>query len=463
MTRVIQGLRSKKTQFGDCQVGLTKRKLVLVLLGLASLLTCLLIPLRPVPAQTSLTAWVELGPKGVALARVITTTTCPMLQLDGRQLPMQVHAEPTPAFPVRVCEQVIPDNTQSASIITQAANRDAHFVDGKQTEQPLPLPKPNPERVLIIGDTGCRIKGKTIQACNDPQSWPFAQIARQAAAEQPDLVIHVGDYYYREAPCPPGNTGCVGSPWGDNWQAWQAELFNPAQPLLQVAPWVFVRGNHELCSRGGNGWFHFLEPRSQPATCQDYTDAYDIPLGNLQLLMLDSAAADDRVALPEQVSTYTAQLRALSSTFAAHRWLVTHRPFWAFGQDNGERFATNATLQATAAQYFPTNVELVQSGHVHLFEWLNFAADRSAPNRPDQWVVGNSGTALDPTIAAPLVGQAIAGVKVEQAQTLSEFGYVTFQTTAKGWAAAVHRADGQVLTTCSVEQQASNCQPPSAK
>ena len=67
------------------------------------------------------------------------------------------------------------------------------------------LPRPDPRRIVVFGDTGCRIaKRDRVQACNDPKSWPFPEVARRAAAAHPDLVIHVGDYLYREEPCPTG-------------------------------------------------------------------------------------------------------------------------------------------------------------------------------------------------------------------------------------------------------------------
>lgn len=48
----------------------------------------------------------------------------------------------------------------------------------------------------------------------------------------------------------------------DSWEAWRADFFAPAAPLLSRAPWVPARGNHELCSRAGPGWFYFLDPHS---------------------------------------------------------------------------------------------------------------------------------------------------------------------------------------------------------
>ena len=93
-----------------------------------------------------------------------------------------------------------------------------------------------------------------------------------AAAKRPDLVIHVGDYYYRVSACPVGRAGCAGSPHGDNWPTWQAELFDPGAPLLAAAPWVVVRGNHEVCRRGGPGWFRLLDPYPARADCPDRTE-----------------------------------------------------------------------------------------------------------------------------------------------------------------------------------------------
>ena len=38
----------------------------------------------------------------------------------------------------------------------------------------------------------------------------------------------------------------------------RAEFFDPARPLIARAPWVFARGNHEDCQRGGYGWAYYF-------------------------------------------------------------------------------------------------------------------------------------------------------------------------------------------------------------
>ena len=158
------------------------------------------------------------------------------MQVGGRDVAFAVHARPSPPdFPVLVFEARL-----------SADARDA--VTGTQR---LPSPPPRPEKIVVVGDTGCRVKTGLVQACNGPAAWPFAQIARSAVAWQPDLVIHVGDYFSRDDPCPAGNAGCAGSLTGDTWAAARADFFAPAAPLPEVVPWIFVRGNHEACDRTG--------------------------------------------------------------------------------------------------------------------------------------------------------------------------------------------------------------------
>ena len=201
-------------------------------------------------------AWVQLGPSGIAITRAIVlapspneSPSCPFIELLWRGVKiteqMSVRAKPyyapsegtATSFQALVCEFPIPTGTTFVSVGGTA----------------LPLPKPNPQTIVVIGDTGCRITAWMQQACNEPNRWPFATVAAEAAALTPDLVIHVGDYHYRHTPCPSGGQGCEGSPYGYNWASWDADFFRPAAPLLAQAPWVFIRGNHEMCGRASHG------------------------------------------------------------------------------------------------------------------------------------------------------------------------------------------------------------------
>ncbi len=362
-------------------------------------------------------SWTALGPGGRTIVRVVSTATvCPALQVDAERFPLHVRARPArPNFPILVCEAVLPPDAASVTL------------DGRQ----LPLLSRAPERIVILGDTGCRMKNTLVQACHDPNAWPFARIARSAAAWNPDLVLHVGDYFYRDSPCPTGNASCAGSPWGDTWAAAQADFFAPAEPLLQAAPWIFVRGNHEECQRTGNAWFRLLDPRPLPQECTDQTEPYIVPIGARTLFVLDTTTAHDLRAAPETVTYFATQLAALAENRPV--WLLSHKPFWAFGtrgqaQGGEVLFRTNPTLQAAVRQGLPDGIELVLSGHLHTTELLAFAQ-----GKPHQFVVGNGGALLDPPLATELVGLDIADQTVSKAETLTGFGYVTLERGEEGW------------------------------
>src|SRR4051812_28642344 len=203
--------------------------------SIAAAIVSAVLAATPLAAQARVfTQWVQLGPNGAASVRAITDEACPSVTFDSHTVVMSVRSEPgqpfgnvKPAeFAVRGCEADVPAGTLSATL------------EGKV----LPLPKPNPRTIMVFGDTGCRLLGAAAQNCNDPHDWPFAKIAAAAAAAKPDLIIHVGDYHYRENACPINRTGCVGSPFGYGFDAWNADFFEPAGPLLAVAPWVMVRG-----------------------------------------------------------------------------------------------------------------------------------------------------------------------------------------------------------------------------
>ncbi|HLH25441.1 MAG TPA: metallophosphoesterase [Chloroflexota bacterium] len=380
-------------------------------------------------------AWVQLGPEGEALVRTVSRgAECPALTVDGNRQPMAVRAAAAPpAFPQAVCEAALPAGGSAVAVEDQA----------------LPLPRPEPRRIVVVGDAGCRLEeGDPIQDCNSPAAWPFARVAASAAAWQPDLVIHVGDYVYRETPCPPKLAACAGSPWGDTWATWQADVFAPAAPLLRAAPWVFTRGNHEVCQRGGDGWFRLLEPRPYTGACTDYTEPYAVDLGDARLVVLDSAEADDFAVRPEQAALYRDQFARVGELAGPNTWLVLHRPLWAIGQTPGEAgpaglFRTNPTLQAASDNRLPAGVQLVLSGHLHLWEALTFA-----DGRPPQVVVGNSGTNLDPAITTPLGGLDVGGTTVATGSTRHEWGFLTLERTDTGWLATLRDADGGPVLTC---------------
>lgn len=371
-------------------------------------------------------AWIEMGPAGFIVARVVTTqSSCPSIALGAQPMSMQVRALPSPDFPIRICETMIPTGTKAATI------------EG----QPLALPRTTPQRILVIGDTGCRMKApSSFQACNDPNAWPFAKVAKSAATWKPDLVIHVGDFLYREAACPATMPGCAGSPWGDTWPAWDADFFTPAASLLQTAPWIVVRGNHESCSRAGKGWFLLLDPHPLPEFCRNVTEPYPVETGRQQFLVMDSAAIEETGAVAES------QFAALRNMASPNAWLLTHRPL-------GQLDAVNAMPQTALDNRLPPTVQLVLSGHAHLFGVFTLP-----DNHLTQVVVGNSGAALHPDLAQALREQNRRDRTGARGKTLAEFGFVTIEQTAGSWTWTARDVNGAVMTTCRFDETAT-CTP----
>jgi hypothetical protein len=392
----------------------------------------------PASAFAATPAWVEMTGSG-AEVRVVADGPCPSLHVDGQAVAMVERAAPTEAFANRVCAAAIAPGVRRLAI------------DGRA----LAAPKARPRRLVIIGDTGCRLKGAIVQHCNDPSGWPFARVAALAAARRPDLVVHVGDYYYRESPCPPGEAACAGSPHGDKWPSWKAELFDPAAPLLAAAPWVFVRGNHEDCKRGGAGWFRLLDAAPAVKACPAQSDTFAVPIGGVTLYVLDSADGNDTQAPPDLTAAFAARLDAMRRGPGGEAWIVTHRPAWTAVRSQGGMTdgVTNAIERAAMKDRDLTGVDMVLAGHVHDFISLDFG-----PARPAQLIVGTGGDLLAAD-AQPPPTSATTPVDGLPAQvfTIGRFGYFVFDRHGADWVGSFHDLTDAVAATCRLRGRSLTC------
>jgi Calcineurin-like phosphoesterase len=351
--------------------------------------------------------WVETGSDGGLDVRsaVAPGMAFPKVVADGTALTSDTCGKVDGDYPVLTCAQAAP------------ASR-AITVDGLAA----PALPSDIKRIVVLGDTGCRLEGSLTGDCNDPAKWPFATVARLAAARRPDPVIHVGDYYYRETACPDNQSRCAGSPFGDNWADWQKDFFDPAAPLFASAPWVMVRGDHELCSRGGHGWFRQLDPHPTLDKCTDTTLPYALRIGSLSLVLFDGSDADDRNADPAKVAVYRDQLKSVLADVPAHSWLLTHRPVWALVQGHAAKpgRTLNATEQAAIRDLVPAGLDMVLGG----------------------------GDVHD-AIAQPVnPGIAIDGVKIRRAFATPDYGYVMLHRVSQGWTGTVYSLTDEVLARC---------------
>lgn len=410
-------------------------------------IAALLLAAGPVAAQTSAPparAWAQEVQSGRELRATAAGPTCPEAMVDGAARPMRLRAAPDAAFPVAVC-----------ALALRPADRRAS-VDGAV----IPLPPAEPRRIVILGDTGCRIKGETVQACDDPKAWPFREVAARAAARRPDLVIHVGDYLYREGPCPAGDAHCAGTPHGDTWATWDADFFAPAGPLLDAAPWVFVRGNHESCARAGAGWFRLLDAAPAPSACPADSAPFTVDLGGLSLVVVDSADTGDRKVAHD--APFRAEVEAgLKLAPTGPVWLVTHRPVWGvvpaakLGPLGQLEVGLNRSEQVALHGADLGRVDLVVSGHIHEFEALDFG-----PGRPPQLVVGTGGDITEEG-ATPKINRAEVSLDGLQAKLLqfARFGYLMLDRTPDGWSGGFYDAQDRLTATCAVTGRRLACTP----
>ena len=435
-------------------------------------------------AAGALYTFVVLSAEGAPMARAITSAaTCPTIELDGvaramtvRALPGTMSLRPTvsppsaskpSAFPVLTCEAAIPAGVARAA------------VDGRM----LPLPRATPRAIVVLGDSGCRMAdaGPMFQDCNDPVQWPFATIASTAAASAPDLVIHVGDYHYRENACPPANAGCAGSPWGYGWDVWEADFFAPAAKLLAAAPWIVVRGNHESCARAGQGWWRFLDPRPLAARqdCNDATDdaigdfsePYAVPLApgsDTQFIVFDSSRVGVTPLRPGNVmyENYRVQFER-AFALASRRpdtFFMDHHPVLAFAPNPStpaSPYPGNAGLQSVLQALepltlFPSSINALISGHVHLFQVVGF----STPH-PPQFVSGIGGDWVDTRLPLPLPANLAPapGAIVSSIAATNRFGFMTMQRAAARWTMTARDLTGAVMATCTLVGRRTDCTP----
>ena len=384
--------------------------------------------------------WTELASDGTLSARIAVAvgTACPKATADGADLLTTLRTRADDGFPVVVCEARAPAATRQLIV----------------GDAPAPVLPSEVRRIVVIGDTGCRLEGRAVQDCNDQEAWPFAEIARRAASHQPDLVIHVGDYYYRETACPVDRAGCAGSSYGDIWPTWRADLFEPAAPLLAAAPWIMVRGNHELCHRGGRGWVRLLDPHPAPLACVDRSDPFRLHISGLDLLWFDGADADDFSASPAKVAAYATQLAGLLAAAPPHVWLLTHRPIWALAQGEISGANINATEQGAIRGQVPLGLDLIVSGHLHDFTSYEFG-----PDRPAQLIVGDSGDTMLELGKTPLTGAEIDGMRVVSGFALKRFGYFLMEKTAGGWDGTLHASDDAIFAHCRLRGRGLQCGP----
>ena len=372
-------------------------------------------------------SWIQYGPENSLIARAITSDeSCPKISINFSESEMNVRASKDKDGDVIVCEKNVPQDATQISV----------------AETQFKIPVKHPKKILVIGDSGCRMKAGKFQDCNSPEAWPFAEVAKTAAEKNPDLIIHVGDYLYREEECPAGNQGCAGSPVGYHFKTLEADFLAPAKPLLSKAPWILIRGNHEICSRAGNLWFRFLDPYPYQAECQNYSKPYFVDFENIKTVNIDSSFGSDYTVVPAQVSAYKAQLDSIKDRLKG-RWLISHKPVWSAKvfEDKEAKEKPEDETEAVPGEYEPDllkyknglmpeqrlvsvtqtlesavgsmveDFNLIVAGHYHNFEMFSFDGVR-----PAEIISGNTGTLLEDEVKDQLNKLVVSGQEIAESK-----------------------------------------------
>ena len=418
--------------------------------------------LKPPPESALYARFVLLasppGGETAAFARVVFDEAggydCPSIsgRSDILMTPRHKPALNPGRFAVTVCEAAVPFGQELNVVLSD-------------TTLSLPVAKNNPSRILVMGDTGCKepetgSDGGTgdhasVQGCEPgAPAQPFAKLAKAAASAEPaDLILHMGDYNYRGTPSKISVKGkqeyaydagdgteeseqCLQAPDSkfysqnadknsphDMWETWRDDFFRPAGDLLSSAPWVFARGNHELCSRAGPGWFYFLDPSSglpegggkqtscptpnpkaEPLTNVVINEPYRVDLESLNVIVFDSANACDAFVAPSAFAeAYLERSAGLAKLTDGSQtsWFMTHRPIWGVQgytaetttgcTPNNDYSCINQTMQAAMGRNLPEGIKLSLAGHMHHFQSLTFPAESG---RPPQLIVGDGGVEL---------------------------------------------------------------------
>ncbi|MFP4486965.1 MAG: metallophosphoesterase, partial [Campylobacterales bacterium] len=326
--------------------------------------------------------WVQVAEDGYEF-RVTTNqnTPCPSIKVDGKRVQSSTRFEAQKSFQTKVCSHKL-NNPKKI----------------EYQKSVIDIPQ-KLEKVAIIGDTGCRVKikkntlnDKNLQECSDSNKWPAKKIASLIKKQNPDLIIHVGDYVYREMCENPHicDKYEIGD-WhlGKGYKTWEADFLEPFSELLSSTPWVFVRGNHENCNREWLGYKAMLSPYSF-SECKKSDDGYSLAknateepysfsIGSDSFVVFDSAGENDRKAKRGDYERYLKWFGEYKGRLQ-NSWLITHKPVYNLN--------FNAqTSQRQALEMAKVETPLILSGHIHMFEWVN--------SSPLQMIVGNSGTKLD--------------------------------------------------------------------
>jgi tartrate-resistant acid phosphatase type 5 len=196
-------------------------------------------------------------------------------------------------------------------------------------------------RMAAIGDSGF----------GEPVTYRLAEIM---AAYNPDVVLHLGDVVYK--------VGMEGGPK----PAFIAKLYKPLMPVLASAPFYPVIGNHDLdwdTYENGIARYYVAFPPIFDTAHDGLRKWYAVPLGDVQLLMLDTQTFFGESGRGEQDAWLTERL-------ADPAYRLTIPVFHVPPYDGGEIHSEDG--RAVRAAWVPlfeeAGIRLAMTAHSHNYQ-----------------------------------------------------------------------------------------------
>ncbi len=316
--------------------------------------------------------------------------------------------------------------------------------------------------MAVIGDTGCRLKEKksgdpNYQECQKPEEWRYPDLVKQLLREKMDLVVHTGDYHYREQCSNPTACAVITKSIGFGWNAWWDDFYGPTQELFKKNTFLFVRGNHEACDRAYQGW----KPLSNQSLVMNEacvgTEPFEInQIGDLILINFDNSSFEERGDMPAEARlAWVQQFRDLSIRLGAdlkHKevWLLFHKPALGFNprkEDAEPESISDRLLGVISETDLLTKIDYILSGHIH-----NQQIVLTKP-KFKQFIVGNSGTSLEP------FGRVIRSAQlISSTESKKNIGYALFNRDGfKKWHIVYKDVEGNPNLSCSLNKQKISC------
>lgn len=358
--------------------------------------------------------WVQFADNNQLIARATTASNdCPNIRINNKDLKMHFRSDYQDEHlkqKIKVCEHNV---TGSYSVEIR--------------DKKIKLPNKDIKRFVVIGDSGCESSffdsKHDYQNCNDPNAWPFKELADKVSTLKADFIIHMGDYAYRNK-----YTNKLDKVKNEQmqWFFIREEFFKPANNMLNSAPMIFVRGNHESCNKMGIAWFQYLSSNKYEQSCKGAEEPFDLSFDDLNLVILDTSDTHGSLEYSaSELDKYKKLFSKLDGNAKDSSWLLMHHPIIALKKLNETELfpdildasVINAAFDKKYVSKFPVAI----SGHFHVLAHLKRNEDKM-----EQFIVGNGGTPIHRTKHKFYQYDD----KKSTGEVLANFGYLVFDKIA---------------------------------